>query len=160
MPNWCNNYLEVTGPMAELEKLLAAVTSNEEGVGLCSHVLPLSEDAGVGDAAETWGTKWDINDADAHVIQREGDTGLLEVDFMSAWAPPVGVYEALCNQGFEVWAGYHEPGMCICGVFEDEEMHEYDYENFDDAEFFRTVDHGIQLDELFGIADELENIDE
>lgn len=73
-----------------------------------------------------WGTKWDVNEywnscfpinymgANKMNIDRSYNYEL-EIGFDSAWAPPLGIYESLVEQGFYVCATYIEGGMGYCG---------------------------------------------
>lgn len=159
MPNWCDNYVRIIGPTSEMEKLYEAATSSEEGTGLCSHVLPLEEKTGVLGASYAWGTKWDINEAEGEIYEYEDDNSIVELSFMSAWSPPTGVYEALVNAGYDVFAGYYEPGMEMCGVFDDGEDREYEMSS-DNRAFFETDDDGMALDEMFGIIDTIDMMED
>ncbi len=68
---------------------------------------------------ENWGTKWDVGPEDVQVIHDED--GYLRLEFYTAWSPPQGVYDALCElidaNGLDVqitWF-YDEPGMQYAG---------------------------------------------
>jgi len=156
MPNWCDNYLSLTGPRDKINEIVEAATSvNPDAAGMFQHVLPLDENTGVLGAAEAWGTKWDINDADILDFDEEvsyEDLIKVEMSFMTAWAPPAGVYEQLDNEGFYVYAAYYEPGVCVCGVFDEGEIREYDFENLD-PESFRDNEDLERLDDMFGITE-------
>jgi len=156
MPNWCENYLELRGPKDQIEGIIEAATST----GFFNHVVPLSDDAGIGSAVEAWGTKWDVTDAD--ILESEdlpNEMAEVQLSFMTAWCPPIEVYEALCDKGFVVYGMYYEPGCLFCGVFEDEEDHEYPID-IDNTEFFEVDEHGIHIDEMYGIVDDLKSYNE
>jgi hypothetical protein len=145
MPNWCNNSIKLRGTsQAQVQRLVKAFEAGE----FCDAVIPIPEelrnpDTGSygGEDAEAkdrlredltakygysgwydfctgrWGTKWDVG----------GDSGSIDVDpdglgfranFDSAWSPPMGIFEALVEQGFEVEAWYYEPGMDFAGHYD------------------------------------------
>jgi len=180
MPNWCNNRVVISHE--DTQKLEALVEAIKEG-NFCKHVVPIPEDlnivAGrVGDetnpdqielerrSAENiakygvanwydfcvnhWGTKWDVDAYDPD-IKIENNT--IEFGFDSAWAPPVGIYEALVDDGFEVEATYYEPGMAYVGRW---------YNGSDECiefggETSKTVRDvvGDELDDEYGISESM-----
>jgi len=144
MPNWCNNYVELTH--ADSEMLQRAQKAFNEGT-LLNEFIPvpasLQITAGtVGDDNDTaqkalerqqqenielhgyanwydycvneWGTKWDVG-GDAQRNEIVGNT--FNASFESAWGPPIQAFEKLEEMGFTVSAYYYEPGMSFCGVF-------------------------------------------
>ena len=178
MPNWCSNHITVRGTnSAEITRLAKALSEGE----FCHAVIPTPKDLtdtvsgfmGEDKRAEheaqmdrnvalyghkdwysfqtaNWGTKWDVS-CDSVEID---DDGLgFSGTFDSAWAPPMGVVEALVEQGFEVTLYYYEPGMGYCGKFEDgsDDYYEYSGENS------KTVRAAIgdELDDMFGISESM-----
>jgi hypothetical protein len=149
MPNWCNNSVTVThSDPAKLQALVEAVNAGR----FCDFVIPTPKDLQItsgfsGDAEEQaalelkgqsnleeygfrdwydfqvsrWGTKWDVEAYD----RVEFDPAGVTFGFDSAWSPPIGVYEALVEQGFSVTAFYYEPGMCFAGKWSDEDGDQY-----------------------------------
>jgi hypothetical protein len=63
-----------------------------------------------------WGTKWEIESADRPPYRNGND---LYVSFDTAWSPPIGIYEALVEQGYSVSAKYYEGGCAFCGAWTD-----------------------------------------
>lgn len=59
-----------------------------------------------------WGTKWDARDATYDI---EGNK--ITIYFDTAWSPPMGIYHALENMGFDVEATYVEQGMGYIGYY-------------------------------------------
>jgi len=176
MPNWCNNTVEITHK--DPSKMAALVLAINEGK-FCNFAKPVPADLQIvagrvgGDdnpeqialeAAETsnqdkygyknwydycvneWGTKWDV---DAYDTVEPADS--ITFGFDSAWSPPIGVYEALVEQGFEVRAYYYEPGMAFAGIWEDGQDDCYDIGGYTSE----TVKEAIpeDLDEMFGISE-------
>jgi hypothetical protein len=95
-----------------------------------------------------WGTKWDIG-ADGNPAQ--DIPGGLMLGFESAWAPPLGAYEKLEEQGFTIRAMYYEPGMAFAGIYEDGTDDYYDYGGLDSAGIAEALP--VELDEGFGISE-------
>ncbi len=59
-----------------------------------------------------WGTKWDAKDATYDI---EGNK--ITIYFDTAWSPPMGIYHALEDMGFDVEATYVEQGMGYIGYY-------------------------------------------
>ena len=173
MPNHCNNYLVLTHPdTAQIERAKKAL---EEG-NFFTEFYPCPEELNDsnlssfgGENAEekdkmrqamvekygyaswyewniaNWGTKWDAYD-----ISIDEDLGReLRVQFDTAWAPPIGFYDALVDLGFGVDAMYNEFGCAFCGH----------YINGDDNYCeYNQSGNGIpaEVDEQFGIRECLE----
>ncbi len=93
-----------------------------------------------------WGTKWDVEVFDSMLT----DEGELCANFNSAWSPPIGIYEELTRQGFDVEAKYCEFGMGFAGTYSSEEgEYHYDFNDLPD-----------DLDEEFGISESLKEIED
>lgn len=126
MPNWCFNTLNVSH--SDPAQIARFVKAANEG-NLFSEFVPLSED-GEWDydaAVNKWGTKWDINGA-----YFESDGKFAYGSFDTAWSPPIEFYDALVEQGFDVSARFHEPGMVFAGTYYTEigeTFVEYDFSN-------------------------------
>lgn len=149
MPNWCNNSVSIThSDLAKLRALVEAVNAGR----FCDYAIPTPEDLNItaGSFGDTdkqaeleakekanlekhgfknwydfqvsrWGTKWDVEAYD----KIEFDPAGVTFGFDSAWSPPIGVYEALVQEGFSVCAFYYEPGMAYAGKWSDEDGDEY-----------------------------------
>ena len=178
MPNWCSNHITVRGTnQAEIQRLAKAFAEGE----FCNAVIPtpkdltdtvsgfVGEDQRAAHEAQmdrnvalyghkdwysfqtaNWGTKWDVS-CDSVEID---DDGLgFSGTFESAWSPPMGVAEALVEQGYEVTLYYYEPGMGFCGKFEDgcDDYYEYSGEN---STTVRAA-IGDELDDMFGISESM-----
>ena len=176
MPNWCNNSVEIYHEdPAMLERVRTAFNDGR----LLDEFIPVPKDlqivaGSVGDPAEQkklieqtdanrekygygnwydfcvneWGTKWDIG-ADGNPAQ--DIPGGLMLGFESAWAPPIGAYEKLTEQGFRIRAMYYEPGMAFAGVWEEGSDDYYDYGGLDSAGIAEALP--VELDEAFGISE-------
>ena len=182
MPNWCNNNATISH--ADPAKIRALAQAINEGK-FCSHVIPVPEDLNItagflGNTDEqkelerkeqanlekygvknwydfcvnNWGTKWDVEAYDT--VEVKNNT--IEFGFDSAWAPPVGVYEALVNDDFEVVAYYNEPGMAYIGKYDNgyDECLEYGGET---SATVRDV-IGDELDDMYGISESMAEYEE
>ena len=148
MPNWCNNVVEIGHEdPAKLKALVEAYNDAKFCSFAIPVPASLNIVAGrVGDDADPkqieleaqeksnlevhgysnwydfcvneWGTKWDVG-GDGDRIELEEGQDNTTLDFDSAWAPPLGVYEALMAQGFSVRAYFYESGMCFAGIFDE-----------------------------------------
>lgn len=171
MPNWCANSVVVKGPTHKVAELVAAIEKykNDEQGGVCTAVFPepQEEDLPQGNniapgwyiwRVNNWGTKWDfypIEDPTFCVV--DDDTAETEMDFDTAWAPPLGLYQKLEEQGFEVTAYYYEPGMMFAGVYTNGADNYYEYSD-STSETVRE-DIPVVLVDKFGIDNELADIE-
>jgi len=182
MPNWCNNYVEISHKDPEKIRALADAFNRGE---FCQHVIPtpkeltdtvsgfMGEDKREAHEAQQksnlekygnadwysfqtsrWGTKWDVGGDDCNPADVSEDGTSMSVGFDSAWAPPVGVYQELTEQGYEVRAMYYEPGMCFAGVFEDGCEDNYDLSEMSSKQVRDEIPE--DLDECFGISECME----
>lgn len=65
---------------------------------------------------ENWGTKWDVRDIQIYTPE-SGD--LMQLQFDTAWLPPIPIYELLKEQGYVVNAQYIDEGMGFAGDWRD-----------------------------------------
>jgi hypothetical protein len=176
MPNWCNNSVEIYHEdPAMIERVRKAFNDG----ALLNEFIPVPEDlrivaGSVGDPDEQkklvedternlatygygnwydfcvneWGTKWDIG-ADGNPAQ--DIPGGLMLGFDSAWAPPLGAYEKLEEQGFSIRAMYYEPGMAYAGIWENGSDEYYDYGGMTSEQIAEALP--VELDEGFGISE-------
>jgi len=85
-----------------------------------------------------WGTKWDMNtqyEDNPYII----DGNAVTIFFDTAWAPPMQIYYALEDMGFELEATYVEQGVGYIGFYTDgvdncEKMEQFYPEPSDDPE--------------------------
>lgn len=180
MPNWCNNFVEIGHEDAD--KITALSEAFKRGE-FCQHVIPtpkeltetvagfMGEDQRAAHEAQQkanlekyghtdwysfqtsrWGTKWDVGGDDGS-CDVHPDGKLMTAGFDSAWAPPIGVYEELVEQGYTVRAYYYEPGMAFAGIWDngDDDCYQ-DWGNSKQARETLPED----LDEMFGISESQE----
>lgn len=141
MPNWCNNYLTLTGPYDDVKRFFDEAQGDKDAEGkgdilsFEKHV-PMTgpEENWYQEHCDKWGTKWDACDSDVHsedVLKLDSGDGEISYSFSSAWAPPVNWFAAVVPQfpTIEFELQYEEPG-CECygvssgsnGEFSDTEM--------------------------------------
>lgn len=178
MPNWCSNYVEVhhedprkmvglrrafrQGRMldyicpvpAELKDTMAGSFGDEaKQAELAAKTQRNIEKYGYGNwydfCVGNWSTKWDVGERGSDTVYDDK----LGLNFDSAWAPPIGAYEKMIDQGYEVTAYYYEPGMSFVGKWFDgcDECYELGGEN---SNTVRDV-IGAELDDMFGISESM-----
>ena len=151
MPNWCNNFLKVSGDIHELNKfkeLTLVMDDNELKFTMeVLHPTPanLLTETGANPGwyswrVDNWGTKWDVAESCINV----NDDEYLEITYDTAWAPnsPFIQYAAKAFPTLSFSLAYEEPGMDFCGLYEvtgnDEELLEGTLE-YEDEETGRAV---------------------
>lgn len=141
MPNWCSNTVTFVNEPAMIDRVEAAVKNGS----LFEEFVPIGE-WDYDRAVETWGTKWDIGDWD--IVDRAEST--ITVNFMTAWSPPLNVYDSMLDEGFEITAQYYEPGMAFVGEYSSGEDRYYEFatrEQFDSLPSGLVEAWGLEWDE-------------
>lgn len=154
MPNWCMNKLTVSHNNPDMVDRF----ENAYNLGkACNEFVPMPTNIGndwYDWCVVNWGTKWDIGaDVGTDKEERYGLKATrvdneVSCSFDSAWAPPIGLYNALFELGYDVKATYWEPGMAFCGIWDNGADNYVDYPSkdmipvalwneFDMAEFFK-----------------------
>jgi hypothetical protein len=127
MPNWCNNYIKISGDESTIRTLTSVIkslkSSDDDGpsddvfkslIGLPSH---MSE----GDYKEKWydtnvewfGTKWDIS-YEEHMFTFDKDEITLSCE--TAWSPPIPFLQNLCEMyKVNAYLFYSEGGVGFAG---------------------------------------------
>ena len=131
---------------------------NTEDTPLCQTLIPMDESLLDGGfwyewRVDNWGTKWDIYDANCTRM----DANTLVLSFLSAWSPPIPVFDKLVDMGFEVNARYLDEGWMYIGEYDNGEdwmtdnvegvvdtRPELDYE-FDISEYLEEYEEEIEL---------------
>lgn len=179
MPNWCNNFVEIShADKAAVDRVEAAFNEGR----LCDEFIPipaelrettspnrddpkvveaLVEKYGSADwydfCVNNWGTKWDVGgNADYEGVGRDSET-YITLSFDSAWAPPVGLYEALEAEGYSVRAYYYEGGMAFAGIYENGYDECYSLEGSSEEVKEQIPE---SLDEMFGISESMAEYEE
>lgn len=186
MPNWCNNSVVITHPDAEkLEALASAVREGKfchYAIPTPEDLNIVAGRVGAEDNPEQielerksaenvtkygyanwydyqvakWGTKWDVDSYEAE--NTKVVDGALQFGFDSAWSPPLGVYEALEEQGFSVKAYYYEPGMAFCGRWEEGFDDYYEIGGMNSEQVKEELPE--DLDEMMGISESMAEYEE
>jgi hypothetical protein len=186
MPNWCNNYLELTHEdpaMIERAKKAFAdgrlldefcpvpkdlhVVAGRVGADDNPEQIKLEEDTARNIATHgyanwydycvnEWGTKWDVG-GDGDQASQDSPTDL-RMNFDSAWAPPVPAMEKFQDLGFKVKLVYWESGMCFCGLFDENGDDYYDYTDMSADEIAETINS--EIDECMCITESIREWEE
>jgi hypothetical protein len=180
MPNWCNNVVEIGHEdPAKLKALVEAYNEGkfcsyaipvpeslhivagrvgddndpkqieleaQEKANLEKHGYATWYDFCVNE----WGTKWDVG-GDGDRIELEEGQDNTTLDFDSAWAPPLGVYAALMDQGFSVRAYFYESGMCFAGIYDENGEDFYELNDMRSDEVADALPK--DLDNMFSISE-------
>ncbi len=132
MPNWCYNSATFHHSDKNVIDAFEAELKKEDAQPL-NYLRPNPAGEWEYDwSVSNWGTKWDISPQD---WEREDDNTIV-MHFDSAWSPPTTLYEFLTENGWDVRAYYHEPGMGFAGKFEDgfDDYYEFDYTDRESVE--------------------------
>lgn len=131
MPNWCTNYVKITGHVETLDKIQNVISEqrqNKSPYGLLEFLEPIGE-WDYHKAIEKWDTKWDV-DIDYMIRDHEyDDEPSLRLKFVSAWSPPILAYkQGEKNHDIEIDAFFLEEGVGFMGSYSDGEENFYAYE--------------------------------
>jgi len=185
MPNWCNNYLELTHDDPEMiERAKKAfvdgrlldefvpvpkdlhIVAGRVGSDLDAEQIKLEEDTkrnlevhGYANwydfAVNEWGTKWDVGGDD---MLTEDGPNAIRMSFDSAWAPPIAAMEKFQDLGFRVKLIYWESGMCFCGLFDENGDDYYDYTDMSADEIAESINS--EIDECMNITESIREWEE
>ena len=123
MPNWCENRLIIQGRTERIEEFRQKARGEDTDLSLDKmHPMPkeLEDTVAPGDnlngydwRVDNWGTKGDVE----ATLTYESE-GLLEYDFLSAWAPPIVWLEMVAKAypDLEFWLKYEEEGIGFMGI--------------------------------------------
>lgn len=181
MPNWCNNNITISHQdTAKLEALAGAIKegnflkhicpipedlnivagcvggdTDPDQIALVEKTKSNVEKYGVGNwydfCVNEWGTKWDVDPYDPEEVKVVDNT--IEFGFDSAWAPPVGIYEKMIEEGYDVVAYYYEPGMAFVGKWDNGYDDCYEYSGHNSKTVVDVI--GEELDDMFGISESM-----
>ena len=180
MPNWCNNNIEITGPIDKIKALWDA-TQAEDG-GLLNAMVPMPVElkdtikGSNGDAVNwydwavtNWGTKWDVDSEGLEFWDNENLTATITGYFDSAWAPPIDCYNRFlaANPDFTITGSYYECGCDFAGFYDngdDEHLEnlrdEYDLPEDQQSDLFKRLDEEYGLSEQYDEWDQLNGEEE
>jgi hypothetical protein len=128
MPNWCYNYITITGPTDSIRKIYSRLKSAEDlsnGVFFETIGAPSlkSKVDWYEHNLEHYGTKWDVTIEESNYeLQTLRDKSLiLRFSFDTAWSPPLQWYHTLSDiYNVLVNITFSEPGSDFYGI------HNYD----------------------------------
>jgi hypothetical protein len=146
MPNWCSN--NATFTHEDLDRVKALAAAFQAGNAFMTFQPTPSGEWDYAWCSENWGTKWDVEAQDVTV-----EENTITLWFDSAWSPPIGFYDHMIEQGWEIDATYHEPGMCFAGHYDNGEDNSYEYD-FSDEDWRDGID---DQDVLYLLEDEYES---
>lgn len=123
MPNWCNNYITITGDADKIKKIGQLIElSKREGegglfmtlVGIPEGITPAQHNTDWWDIhISYWGCKWDITTED-HSI--DIDENYIGISCETAWSPPIPFCQKVAEMfGVDVKITYEEGGMGFAG---------------------------------------------
>lgn len=115
MSNYCNNYLNISGSIEEINSLLNAVRGKNSEKERCfsfQEIIPCPMGWDYDWCCKNWGTKWDA--VDPEVLIGENNATFY---FESAWTPPTPVIKALTKMypSLRFDHEYWEPGDVYYG---------------------------------------------
>jgi hypothetical protein len=163
MPNWCSNYITITGDKKSIQlltRVLEDIPQEKRSDSIIFETLigrePEMSDTeyksgGWYDANISWfGTKWDVSYNECQ-FQFTEDCIIMSPE--TAWSPPIGFGVRLHEKyGVNVELQYEEPGCDFCGrtTIENQSVVEEDF-NFlegkyilDNESFWYEVDSDIE----------------
>ena len=163
MPNWCNNTIELSGPVEKIKGLFDKIEKLGENKGLLELMVPIGE-WDYSTAIETWGTKWDVSTGGLEFTDNGDGTAEISGYFDSAWSPPITAYDRFIeeNEDCDIEAFYYEMGMGFGGIYRDGEDQEISdlQEHYEQGEEFWS-DTFIELNDHFNISEDFDSwIDE
>ena len=174
MPNWCSNYIEISGESEGLEKIKILLENIQPEVDTTSTnvfrtLIGLQPDTDYekdwyGGNVSWFGTKWDV---DIESCNLDISDDLIVMSPETAWSPPIGFCEQLSKMyNVQVVITYEECGCDFAGrttFFMDGTMEENDYSYSEGIyvlqnEYFweKTYDDFEYLSETFMDENEIE----
>jgi hypothetical protein len=127
MPNWCNNYIKISGDEGTIRTLTSVIkslkSSDDDGPSdnVFQSLIGIPQHMSEGDYKEKWydtniewfGTKWDISYCE-HSFTFEKDEITLSCE--TAWSPPIPFLENLCKMyKVNAYLFYSEGGIGFAG---------------------------------------------
>ena len=165
MPNWCNNYIKISGDESTIRTLTSVIKSlkssddNGPSDDVFKSLIGLPQHMSDGDYKEKWydtniewfGTKWDIS-YEEHSFTFSKDEITLSCE--TAWSPPIPFLENLCKMyKVNAYLFYSEGGVGFAGEttfnWVDGELEVYDDEcgylegiyKYSNEEFWSEVEY-------------------
>tara|TARA_Y100000389_G_C17280243_1_gene422574 strand:+ start:73 stop:705 length:633 start_codon:yes stop_codon:yes gene_type:complete len=114
MPNWCSNYVELSGESKDISRVLTILKVREDN-NFFSPLLGSNNHKGTwyDDNIQQFGTKWDVEVLESEI--QSGDT-FITFGCESAWSPPVAGLVSVCKKyNLDCIISYEEPGGDFTG---------------------------------------------
>lgn len=147
MPNWCENYVEVSGDREVMDHFAKSIEDREDGLfmAMLEHVTPVEEkvsNALLEDSSdwyshnvENYGTKWDVHEVHGEDYNHTDAEGLWTASFETAWSPPEAIFITLAEKlGLRAKLFYIEEGMDFAGVMDTEDEESYHTDEVSEAD--------------------------
>jgi hypothetical protein len=120
MPNWCSNWIEITGSKESIQKIKETMETIEKSDEPNLFMTLVGVPDGVdyeNDWYDTninnWGTKWDVTLNECNIDFTDES---ITMGPETAWAPPINFCKSLAKKyGVEVIITYEESGCDFCG---------------------------------------------
>lgn len=158
MPNWCSNYITITGTKTAIKKIKKDIESIEDSeksgvfeklVGIEPTTTQEEYDKGgwYDSNVNYWGTKWDVSVNDCDFVF---DDQTIHMNPVTAWSPPIGFCVAFAKKyKVEVSIVYEEPGCDFAGktlIYKDGEKDEEDYSYIEGIYYFSNESFWYEID--------------
>ncbi len=167
MPNWCTNWIEISGSEESIQKIKETMESieNSSEPNLFMTLVGIPEGVDYekewySTNVDNWGTKWDVSLDESNV---EFTPDFITMSPDTAWSPPVGFCKSLAKKfGVDITITYEEPGSDFCGRTNidkegDEDVEDYTFLEgkyiLDNESFWYEVDSNLE----YHIDDRYEN---
>ena len=155
MPNHTDNRVILSHADSQQIDMIYNIM-NTEDTPLCQTLIPMDEKlleiSGISDEynpqgwyewrLDNWGTKWDIYETHCTRI----DANTLQLNFLTAWSPPIPVFDKLTDMGYEINARYLDEGWMYIGEY-------VDGDDWSTADIESIGEVRPELDEEFGITE-------
>ena len=138
MPNWCSNYIVISGDenkISQLKNIIEDVPKSKEDNRIIFESL-----IGESTSMDWFGTKWDVSYNDCQFDFNDDHIIMMP---QTAWSPPVGFVSNLCKMyGVTAVMDYDESGCNFCGRAHIDINGEVDEEEFKFNEGHYHFDNG------------------
>jgi len=159
MPNWCENYVEVSGDREVMDHLNKSIENREDGLfrAMLDHITPVEEkvsNALLEDESdwyshnvENYGTKWDVYELHHEEYDHTDAEGLWTASFETAWSPPEAIFSTIAEKlGVRVKLFYIEEGMDYAGIHDTEGKESYHTDSVSEADDIpKELDHNFDI---------------
>lgn len=150
MPNMIDNIVGIVGPYDRLAELCHAAQKNKF-LQAVKAISPFAEKQ----AIEHWGVKWELSDPCASLtcdVSGHDPRWCLDMQFESPWAPPLGAYQYLEDEGCIIDAFFLDTsGLDYGGTYHDGDCRTYPTDRLPDhiKRLFETSYDYRRLDRKF-----------